>query len=277
MPSITDLPRQELRNSKVAFKVLEENLGDIVNPNGDGNCAYYAIFEAFTFLGKDRGGKKLHTYQQRYSIARSKRMELVKFGKKNVDHFVRHSDATVPPKLVQLLPEGHSHLFGLNAPNLKTKQDRIDAFMATIGNTVYTEEFDNQDRTEMEDRWYLEATSTCPLIAYKFNINFTIYNVNAAMTNYFYHYKCEDEEQIYYWMNEGLCKPVENSCVLLLHNCHYWCIKARGTEKPTINPGKLILAEISRRASFDIGNVDSLDMDKDDNDNESDKDSEVII
>ncbi len=88
MPSITDLPRKELRNSKVAFKVLGENLGEIVNPKGDGNCGYYAMFEAFTFLGKAQDGKKLHTYLQKYSIARAKRIELVKFGKKNVDHFV---------------------------------------------------------------------------------------------------------------------------------------------------------------------------------------------
>ncbi len=54
----------------------------------------------------------------------------------NVDHFVRHYDATVPPKLVQLLPEGHSCVFGLNALNLKTKQDGVDAFMATIGNSI---------------------------------------------------------------------------------------------------------------------------------------------
>ncbi len=122
MPSITDLPIQELRNADVAFKVLEENLGEIFNPNGDGNCGYYAIFEAFTFLGKDRAGKKLYTYAQKYSVARTKRMELVKFGKKNVDHFVQHPDATVPPKFVQILPQGHLHIFGLNAPNLKTKK-----------------------------------------------------------------------------------------------------------------------------------------------------------
>ena len=53
MPSITDLPQQELRNSKVAFKVLQENLGEIAKVDGDGNCGYYATFEAFTFLGKD--------------------------------------------------------------------------------------------------------------------------------------------------------------------------------------------------------------------------------
>ncbi len=79
-------------------------------------------------------------------------MKLVKFGKKNVDHFVRHPDATVPPKFVQLLSEVHSRLFGLNAPNLNTKQDRIDAFVETIAESVYTEEFDNQDRTRMDGR-----------------------------------------------------------------------------------------------------------------------------
>ncbi len=122
MPSIIDLPIQELRNADVAFKVLEENSGEIFNPEGDGNCGYYVGFEAFAVLGKDRAGKKLYTYQPKYFIARQKQMELFKFGKKNVDHFVCHPDATVSPKLVQILPEGHSHIFGLNAPNLKTKR-----------------------------------------------------------------------------------------------------------------------------------------------------------
>ncbi len=69
MPPITDLPRKELKNSKVAFKVLEENLGEIYDPKGDGNCGYYAMFEAFEFLGKDQDGKKLFTYKQTYSVA----------------------------------------------------------------------------------------------------------------------------------------------------------------------------------------------------------------
>ncbi len=175
MPSITYLPSQELRSHQVAFTVLGENLGDIAKVDGDGNCRYYAIFKSFEFLVKDQAGKKLYTYQQRYPIARQKRIELVKFGKKNVDHFVYHPDATVPLKFVQLLPEGHSHLFGLNASDLKTKQDRIDTFMATIRNSVFTEGFDNQDRTRMDNKWYLEASFTCPLIAYKFKINFTLY------------------------------------------------------------------------------------------------------
>ncbi len=97
MPSITDLLSQELRNPEVVFKVLGENSGKI---NRDGNCGYYAIFEAFEFLGKDSNGKKLFTYKKKYLIARTKRMELVEFGKKNMDHFVRHDDSTVQIKLV---------------------------------------------------------------------------------------------------------------------------------------------------------------------------------
>ncbi len=80
MPSITDLPRVELKNPTVAFKVLGENLGQIAKVGGDCNCRYYAIFEAFEFLEKDRAGKKLFTYKQKYPIARQKRIELVKFG-----------------------------------------------------------------------------------------------------------------------------------------------------------------------------------------------------
>ncbi len=159
-------------------------MGKIEKLDGVGNCGYYAIFEAFKFLGKDQAASN-STLIKNYPIERLKRIELIRFGK-NVNHFVHHHDDTVPLILVQLLPEGCSHLFGLNVRNLNTKQDRIDAFMATIGNSIYTEEFDNQDRTRMKDRWYLEALSTCPLIAYIFNDNFTIYNVDAAMKNHFY-------------------------------------------------------------------------------------------
>ncbi len=58
--------------------------------------------------------------------------------------------------------------------------------METIGNSVCKEEFDNKDKTKMDEEFYLEASSTFPLIAYKFHINFTVYNVNAAMMSNFY-------------------------------------------------------------------------------------------
>ncbi len=66
MPSITEFHREQLRNSEVAFKVLDENWGKINDPVRDGNCGYYAIFEAFLFWGKDLAGKKLFTYQQKF-------------------------------------------------------------------------------------------------------------------------------------------------------------------------------------------------------------------
>ncbi len=75
-------------------------------------------------------------------------------------------------------------------------------------------------------------------------------------------------------IKDAYCKPVENSFVWLLHDCHYWCIKARGTKAPTIDPGKLIQCKISCRASFDTEKVDTLDMDKGNSNNASDKNSE---
>ncbi len=80
------------------------------------------------------------------------------------------------------------------------------------------------------------------------------------MMNYFYHHKYQNEDQTFCWVNNCFCKPVENSCVLILHDNHYCCIKASGTEVPTIDPGKLILFKISCRATFNNGNVDALEM-----------------
>ncbi len=131
-------------------------LGKIVIPDGDGNCRYYAILEAFSFLGKVLANKNLSLVSKDTQLQEQEEWNLSIWEK--LDYFVCRHDITVPPKLVQHLPEGHAHIFGLNAPNLRTKQDRIDVFMVTIGNSVYTEEFDNQDRTNMKQKWYLKAT-----------------------------------------------------------------------------------------------------------------------
>ena len=56
MPSITDLPVSEFKYKSVAFKFLEENLGELFNPKGDGNCGYYALFEALKVLGTNLVG-----------------------------------------------------------------------------------------------------------------------------------------------------------------------------------------------------------------------------
>ncbi len=47
MPSLTELPQKELQNIDVAIKVFEDKFGKIHNPDGDGNCGYYALFQAF--------------------------------------------------------------------------------------------------------------------------------------------------------------------------------------------------------------------------------------
>ncbi len=38
------------------------------------------------------------------------------------------------------------------------EQDKINAFMATIGNSVYTEEFDDQDMEKIDKKFYLGAS-----------------------------------------------------------------------------------------------------------------------
>ncbi len=67
---------------------------------------------------------------------------MLDFGISNVMHFVWHHNDSVDTILVQ--PKGHSHIFGLYSPNLVTDQDKIDAFMETIGNSVHTKEFDRE-------------------------------------------------------------------------------------------------------------------------------------
>ena len=119
----------------------------------------------------------------------------------------------------------------------------------------------------MDEVFYLAASSTCPFVAYKFNINFTVYNVDAAVMSYFYHHN----DQIFSWINDGFCKPVENSGVLLLQANHYWCIKAKGMEVPTIDPGNHIKAH---KAKFKVENVNALEMNSDNSDDDSEKDSE---
>ncbi len=52
MPSLSDLPMEELRKFHVANQIFEDTFGTIHNPDGDGNSGYYALFRAFKFLGK---------------------------------------------------------------------------------------------------------------------------------------------------------------------------------------------------------------------------------
>ncbi len=186
---MTDLSQEELRNFDVAIKVFGDNFGinKIHDPDDDGNCGYYALFKAFKFLGKNLM-KKIVGSVANPKGARRKRIKLLNFGLKEVNKLVWHPDNSVRPKLIQILSDGHSHIFGMHSPNLVTEQDKIDAFMEMIGNSIKTEEFDKHNGEKIDDDFYLEASFKLPLVCYKWKIDITLYNVDSVMTNYFYHY-----------------------------------------------------------------------------------------
>ncbi len=206
---------------------------------------------------------------QNPKAARAKRIELLEFGKNEAKNFVRDPDKSVKPKLILILPDSHSHIFGMHSPNLVTEQDKIDAFMATIGNSVYIKEYDDHIGEQLPDDSYLEASSTLPLVCYKWKINITLYIVDSAMTNYYYHHK----GTIYLWYNDRYCKPIDKSCILYLHDKHYCFIEGRETEVPTIDPGEMLYCEDTRQEGFDTTQVDAIQV-NDDVEKESDKDSE---
>ncbi len=89
------------------------------------------------------------------------------------------------------------------------------------------------------------------------------------MTNYFYHHG----GTIYSWCNDGYCKPVDQSCISLLHNLHYQFIQGRGTEVPTIDPGGMLFCEDTCQEGFDGTKVNAIDVNEE-GEEESDKYSE---
>ena len=264
MPSITDLPVAEFKDKSVAFKVLEEKLGEIHDPNGDGNCGYYALFQALKVLERNLAGQKFPGNAANKTTAKRTRKQLLKYGKDNCNHFVRHHDDSTPPNIIQLIPEGHMHLFGLHEPNLRSKQEQIDAFMEAVGNSIYTKEFDHQPPGNIDNEFWMEASLTFPLIAKKYRINITLYNLDAVMTSYCYHH----DNRVVTWSNSGFCKPVDKSCEFILENGHFSLIKATGNEVPTIDPGNLIfLEEIAqsnrnKARSDDVVNLTNKDEDE---------------
>ncbi len=87
---------------------------------------------------------------QNQSKAKAKRKELLKFGLNKLTHFDWHHNDTVTSKLVQLLPDGHSHICGFYSPNCITDHMIVDTALmdgielshdslhAVLGETVMT-------------------------------------------------------------------------------------------------------------------------------------------
>ena len=52
MPSLTDLPIEELKKEGAALQVIADQLGEIKDNKGEGNCGYYAVAIGFKHLKK---------------------------------------------------------------------------------------------------------------------------------------------------------------------------------------------------------------------------------
>ncbi len=128
--------------------ILKKTWAKLKNPICDGKCGYYLLFQTFEYLEKST--PKEFSISQNSSMAKAKRKDLPQFGKQNVNNYVWYHDKSISTKLAQILPDGYSHLFDLHSPNLCMDWDKLDAFMETIRNSVYTEDFENQEEKGMD-------------------------------------------------------------------------------------------------------------------------------
>ena len=170
------------------------------------------------------------------------RKNLLQYGKQNAHHIIRNNNKTSP--IFILFREdnkGHSHLY--NFCNYPTEEDREKAFMDYVGSSIYREYFDDTNEDGIDIDFYLEANGTLPLIASKYKVNFTLYDLGSISTSYFYHH----DGRVCVWHSRGLLKPVANSVALVLEDQHYQTILpfAQTCKEmeicPEIDPGPLIL------------------------------------
>lgn len=63
---------------------------------------------------------------------------------------------------------------------------REDAFMGFVRKNIYTEKFDDTDEKGVGNKFYLAANGTFPLIACKFQVNITLYNLDGITTYCYY-------------------------------------------------------------------------------------------
>ncbi len=62
---------------------------------------------------KNLAGKKLVYCAQNPKTAKAKRIELLKFGIKEVKNFVQDPDKSIKPKIIHIIPNGPTHTYGM--------------------------------------------------------------------------------------------------------------------------------------------------------------------
>ena len=244
MPSLTDLPIEELEKEGVALQVITEKLGEIKDNQGEGNCGYYAVAIGLRDLNKNLAGKTIPktatTQNKKAALAMRKR--LLAYGKQNAHHIIRNDKNTTP--IFILFREdsrGHSHLY--NFYNYPTEEEREKAFMDYVGNSIFTDDFEDIKEEGIGIEFYMEANGTLPLIASKYNVNFTLYDIGSISTTYFYHH----DSRVCVWRSKGLCRPVADSIALVLEDQHYQTILLSAQTRkemeisPEVDRGPLIL------------------------------------
>ena len=59
MPSLKDLPIEEFKKEGAALQVIADQLGEIKDNKGEGNCGYYAVAIGLKHLKKNLTGKTI--------------------------------------------------------------------------------------------------------------------------------------------------------------------------------------------------------------------------
>ena len=168
MPSLTDLPIEELKKEGAALQVIADQLGEIKDNKGEGNCGYYAVAIGLKHLKKNLAGNTIpkSTYTQNKKAALAMRKNLLQYGKQNAHHIICNGNNTSPIFILfRADNKGCSHLY--NFRNYPTEEDRERAFMDYVGSSIYTEDFDDTNEDGIDIDFYLEANRTLPLIASK--------------------------------------------------------------------------------------------------------------
>ncbi len=88
------------------------------------------------------------------------------------------------------------------------------------------------------------------------------------MSNCFYHH----DNKVYSCCYNRLCKPVDQSCIFLLHDICYQFIECCEMEVLIIDPWELLFCDETCRGNFDYGKVSAIKVNGNDK-KESDKDS----